>query len=48
MQLQRRDLKIDMRGQDVALLHDELAQLGYTIPRGERDGELFGPGTAAA
>jgi hypothetical protein len=48
MQLQGRDLKIDICGKDVALLQDELAQLGYTIPRGEREGELFRPGTAAA
>lgn len=36
MQIQSRELRLNMRGDDVALLHDELAQLGHTIAADER------------
>ena len=47
MELQGRDLGTDMQGDDVNLLHDELTQLGYTIPDNERQEAVFGPGTEA-
>ena len=45
MELQGRDLKIELRGDDVAVLHGELAQLGFEIPPNERTELLFGSGT---
>ena len=48
MQLQGRDLQINMRGDDVALLHQELIQLGYTIPDDELREQRFGMGTRAS
>lgn len=48
MQLQGRDLQIEMRGEDVKLLQTELAQLGFEIPDDERNEAFFGPGTREA
>jgi hypothetical protein len=49
MNLQGRNLSTNLTGGDVALLHTELAQLGYTtIPAPEVRGQLFGPGTLQA
>ena len=45
MNLQGRNLSTNLTGSDVALLHTELAQLGYVIPAPEVTGKLFGPGT---
>jgi peptidoglycan hydrolase-like protein with peptidoglycan-binding domain len=45
MNLQGRDLKLDLSGDDVRLLHTELAQLGLAAPDAERQRALFGPGT---
>ena len=47
MQLQGRDLTTGLRGDDVKLLHSELMQLGFLIPREEVTGGLFGRETAA-
>lgn len=48
MNLQGRDLKLDLRGDDVALLHRELATIGLTVPDAERRETLFGQGTHEA
>ena len=48
MNLQGRDLKLDLRGDDVALLHSELAIIGLTVPDAERRDTLFGQGTHEA
>ena len=48
MNLQGRDLKLDLRGEDVALLHRELGTIGLTVPDAERRETLFGPGTHEA
>src|SRR5216684_388429 len=45
MNLQGRDLRQDLNGNDVRLLHSELIQLGLTIPDAELQRGLFGPGT---
>lgn len=42
MELQGRDLKRDMRGDDVALLQRELMLLGYAVPDVERRDSFFG------
>ena len=44
MNLQGRDLKLDLRGDDVALLHHELAIMGVAVPDAERRETLFGQG----
>src|SRR3712207_3590971 len=48
MQLQGRDISFRMEGEDVALLHGELEQLGYEILRGEIEGKIFDDSTAHA
>jgi peptidoglycan hydrolase-like protein with peptidoglycan-binding domain len=48
MKLQGRYLKLEMCGEDVALLHQELQKLGFTIPEHERIQSCFGEGTFAA
>lgn len=48
MNLQGRNLQQDFSGDDVRLLHAELALLHFVIPDNERQGALFGPGTLAA
>jgi len=48
MNLQGRDLKLDLSGDDVRLLHSELAQLGLAVPDAERLRAFFGPGTRDA
>jgi peptidoglycan hydrolase-like protein with peptidoglycan-binding domain len=45
MNLQGRDLKLDLTGDDVRLLHTELAQIKIAVPDAERQKALFGPGT---
>jgi hypothetical protein len=45
MNLQGRDLKQDMRGDDVALLQRELMLIGHEVPIDERQASVFGPGT---
>jgi hypothetical protein len=45
MNLQGRDLKQDLSGEDVRLLHNELTQIKLVIPDAERQKALFGPGT---
>src|SRR5260370_528042 len=48
MNLQGRDLKLDLSGEDVKLLHAELAQLGLTVTAAEQQRAFFGPGTREA
>ena len=48
MQLQGRNLSFGMEGEDVALLHSELHQLGYEISAGEIEGKIFDDATADA
>jgi peptidoglycan hydrolase-like protein with peptidoglycan-binding domain len=48
MELKGRDLKQGLRGDDVALLHSELAIIGLTVPDAERRDTLFGQGTHEA
>ena len=48
MQLQGRQLKANMRGEDVKLLHAELGELGVGIPPVERERMVFGEGTLRA
>src|SRR5215212_8140374 len=43
-----RELRAGMTGADVATLHRELAQLGFTIPREESQQRRFGKGTQEA
>jgi peptidoglycan hydrolase-like protein with peptidoglycan-binding domain len=43
-----RDLKQGLRGEDVALMHRELAIIGLTVPDAERRETLFGQGTHEA
>ncbi|MDR4497892.1 MAG: neuraminidase-like domain-containing protein [Candidatus Scalindua sp.] len=45
MNLQGRELKEGLKGDDVKLLQTELLKLGYTIPAGEIDQSLFGEET---
>ncbi len=48
MNLQGRNLSIEMRGDDVALLQAELVSIGYPIPEREQDAKVFGIGTQDA
>jgi hypothetical protein len=48
MQLQGRNLNIEMRGDDVALLQRELGLLEFTIPQAGVEQQLFGQGTRQA
>lgn len=48
MNLQGRNLTQGLSGADVAALHGELAQLGYTVPATEQQASQFGSGTLAA
>ncbi|HWP91824.1 MAG TPA: neuraminidase-like domain-containing protein [Thermodesulfobacteriota bacterium] len=48
MELQGRELKLNMRGDDVKLLHKELLQLGFEIPDEEINKSFFGKGTRKA
>jgi hypothetical protein len=45
MDLKGRELRLDLRGEDVALLHRELVVLGFAIPDAERRDTAFGRGT---
>ncbi len=45
MNLQGRNLSIDMQGEDVALIQRTLRKLGYDIPADEVDKQFFGPVT---
>jgi hypothetical protein len=45
MTLQGRDLKQDLTGNDVRMLHADLIHLGLTVPDAELQKGLFGPGT---
>src|SRR5688572_23465159 len=47
MQLQGRDLQQGLTGNDVKLLHSELAMLGLPVAQNELDPMLFGPTTLA-
>jgi len=40
MNLQGRNLSIDMQGDDVKLLHSELIQIGFEIPVDELAGKM--------
>src|SRR5574341_587428 len=48
MKLQGRNLSLKMRGDDVALLHRELALIGLTVSDAERRNKRFGQGTQVA
>ena len=49
MELQGRDLRVNMRGADVKLLHEELRKLGYAdIPQDELSDQRFGAVTSRA
>src|SRR5438874_11909612 len=48
MNLQGRDLKQDLTGDDVKLLHAELTQLGLPIPDAEKQHATFAAGTREA
>jgi peptidoglycan hydrolase-like protein with peptidoglycan-binding domain len=48
MQLQGRNLSMEMHGDDVALLQRELGLLGFSIPGDEIEQRLFGQGTRQA
>jgi len=48
MQLQGRNLRAGVAGDDVATLHEHLGALGFDIPENERRERAFGVGTAAA
>src|SRR5262245_23428446 len=48
MNLQGRDLQQGLSGDDVRLLHAELALLTIVIPDNERHSALFGPATDSA
>lgn len=48
MELQGRDLSVNMTGSDVQLLQRELQQLGFTILRAEINGKRFGKTTRRA
>ncbi|MEX5215459.1 MAG: peptidoglycan-binding protein [Nitrospiraceae bacterium] len=48
MQLQGRNLTERLRGDDVALLHEELGQLDFTIDRAEVADKRFGTSTREA
>ncbi len=48
MQLQGRDLKFEMQGKDVKLLHEELKQLGFALPKSELARNFFGAKTKEA
>lgn len=48
MQLQGRNLSIEMRGEDVKLLQSELRQLGHTLPSEEVEKSYFGKATRKA
>jgi peptidoglycan hydrolase-like protein with peptidoglycan-binding domain len=45
MNLQGRDLQLNLNGNDVQLLHTELAQIGLPVPDDERQRDFFGQGT---
>ena len=45
MNLQGRDLKLNLNGDDVRLLHAELSQIGFALPEEERLKAFFGLGT---
>ena len=47
MKLQGRYLKLEMCGEDVALLHTELQKLGFTVPAHELIQNCFGEGSFA-
>jgi len=48
MNLQAREISEGMNGEDVGLLHRELTQLGFTIPRLEGGRQFFGQRTVEA
>ncbi|MGH3513991.1 MAG: peptidoglycan-binding protein, partial [Pseudonocardiaceae bacterium] len=48
MMLQGRNLSQGVTGPDVAALHAEITQLGYTVPPTELQANRFGAGTLAA
>ncbi len=48
MDLQGRNLSIEMQGADVRVLHAELVQLGFAIPEEELSNSLFGEATREA
>ena len=48
MKLHGRNLSLNLRGRDVALLHRELRQLGHAIPEDEVSRFIFGRGTLRA
>ena len=45
MKLQGRNVSLQMSGEDVKLLHQELQQLGYTIDQAEVSQNYFGKST---
>ena len=45
MNLQGRNLQLNLNGNDVQLLHTELAQIGLPVPDDERQRALFWQGT---
>ncbi len=45
MKLQGRNLKLNMKGEDVRLLHSELRRLGFDIPENEAQVPRYGSGT---
>jgi peptidoglycan hydrolase-like protein with peptidoglycan-binding domain len=48
MNLQGRNLSVDVQGEDVRLLQSELRQLGFNVPASELQEAFFGPGTHEA
>ncbi len=48
MNLKGRDLKLDLSGDDVRLLHSELAQIGLPVPDTEWQRATFGQGMREA
>ena len=48
MKLQGREIKLNMRGDDVVLLQNELAQLGFDILPNEKEKKRFGKSTREA
>src|SRR5260221_419704 len=48
MNLQGRDLKLDLSGEEVKLLHAELAQIGLAVTAAEQQRVFFGPATREA
>src|SRR5689334_6436332 len=45
MNLRNRNLTADLRGSDVAELHNDLSKLGLPIPESEKKDSKFGTGT---